>query len=69
MLDVRNNFIRSRFTVKSRELKSALFNGHTSRAYRRTGMLYCNYVLLTKLYRLIFFLPVDLEIRQIKSGI
>ena len=38
MLDVRNNFIRTRFTVKSRERKSALFNGHTSRAYRRTGM-------------------------------
>jgi len=38
ILDVRNSFIRTRFTVKSRERKSALFNGHTSRAYRRTGM-------------------------------
>ena len=38
IMDVRNSFIRTRFTVKSKERITALFNGHTSRAYSRTGM-------------------------------
>ena len=33
VLEVRNNFIKKRVTVKSRDLMSALFNGHTSKEY------------------------------------
>ena len=33
VLEVRNNFINAWVTVKSRDLMSALFNGHTSKEF------------------------------------
>jgi len=38
VLEVRNNFIKTRVTVKSSDLMSALFNGQTSNEYNNIGM-------------------------------
>jgi len=37
VLHVRNNLIKKRATVKSRDLLSALFRGQTSKEYYNTG--------------------------------
>jgi len=43
VLFVQNNFIRILLTQKSRDCKSALFEGQTSKPYRRRGLQFCRW--------------------------
>ena len=48
VLEVRNNFIKTRVTVKSSDLMSALFNGQISSKYNNIGMHLLYYDISTK---------------------
>ena len=55
ILDVRNSFIRTRFTVKSKERKSALFNGQYVTLYWKLKYFVVNiWILITHVINNIF---------------